>query len=174
VCSSSSCIPLYSVCHHCPVFSSALCVALSYVYEVLSCAYHCPVSACVTVLYSLFTTALFNWLSLCTTFPGAPLSYTYIFTTVLCVPLFCMYHCYAVMFVPQSSTYYCPVFTTMLCKSVLCVPLSCVQYLRSVVEDGLVYLSGHLHDLAIFHMRDMYTLHEGKHLEIGTDTWAFA
>ncbi len=37
-----------------------------------------------------------------------------------------------------------------------------------MVEDGLVYLSGHLHDFAIFRMHDMYTLHQGQHLEIGT------
>jgi hypothetical protein len=39
-----------------------------------------------------------------------------------------------------------------------------------MVEDGLVYLSGHLHDFAFLHMHDMYTLHQGKHLEIGTGT----
>jgi len=45
------------------------------------------------------------------------------------------------------------------------------EFVLSVVSGGLVYLCGHLHDLAIFRMHDMYSLHGGDNLELELCDW---
>eukprot|EP00092_Neocalanus_flemingeri_P003554 GFUD01003812.1.p1 GENE.GFUD01003812.1~~GFUD01003812.1.p1 ORF type:complete len:658 (-),score=161.85 GFUD01003812.1:147-2120(-) len=53
-------------------------------------------------------------------------------------------------------------------------PTSVVQqsdYLRSLISHGLVYLSGHLHDLALFKMHNMYSFHNEKDLELELVDW---
>lgn len=45
------------------------------------------------------------------------------------------------------------------------------DYLRSLISHGLVYLSGHLHDLAFFKMHNMYSFHNGKDLELELVDW---
>eukprot|EP00090_Calanus_glacialis_P002371 TRINITY_DN11760_c0_g1_i1.p1 TRINITY_DN11760_c0_g1~~TRINITY_DN11760_c0_g1_i1.p1 ORF type:complete len:657 (+),score=188.57 TRINITY_DN11760_c0_g1_i1:41-2011(+) len=53
-------------------------------------------------------------------------------------------------------------------------PTSVVQqsdYLRSLISHGLVYLSGHLHDLALFHMHNMYSFHNENDLELELVDW---
>jgi len=53
-------------------------------------------------------------------------------------------------------------------------PTSVVQqsyYLRSIISNSLVYLSGHLHDLALFKMHNMYSFHNGKDLELELVDW---
>ena len=44
-------------------------------------------------------------------------------------------------------------------------------YIRSLISHGLVYLSGHLHDLAFFRMFNMYTLHHDTDLELELVDW---
>ena len=45
------------------------------------------------------------------------------------------------------------------------------DYVRDLTSHGLVYLSGHLHDLALFKMFNMYTLHNNEHLELELVDW---
>jgi len=45
------------------------------------------------------------------------------------------------------------------------------EFLRSLISHGLVYLSGHLHDLAIFRMHNMYSFHNGNDLELELVDW---
>lgn len=45
------------------------------------------------------------------------------------------------------------------------------DFLRDFISHGLVYLSGHLHDLAFFKMHNMYTFHDGKNLELELVDW---
>jgi len=44
-------------------------------------------------------------------------------------------------------------------------------FLRNLISHGLVYLSGHLHDLALFKMHNMYSFHNGKDLELELVDW---
>ena len=46
------------------------------------------------------------------------------------------------------------------------------HYLRSLISRGLVYLSGHLHDLAPFRMENMYSFHNNNSdLELELGDW---
>ena len=45
------------------------------------------------------------------------------------------------------------------------------DYLRSLISRGLVYLSGHLHDLAPFRMQNMYSFHNDTDLELELVDW---
>ena len=46
-------------------------------------------------------------------------------------------------------------------------------YLRSLISHGLVYLSGHLHDLAFFKMYNMYSFHRNTDLELELVDWKY-
>lgn len=53
-------------------------------------------------------------------------------------------------------------------------PTSVVQqqnYLRNLISHGMVYLSGHLHDLAFFRMHNMYSFHNDLDLELELIDW---
>ena len=45
------------------------------------------------------------------------------------------------------------------------------DYVRSLISRGLVYLSGHLHDLALFRMYQMYSFHDKDNLELELVDW---
>jgi len=45
------------------------------------------------------------------------------------------------------------------------------KFLLDTVAAGLVYVCGHLHDLALFRMRTMYSLHGGNNLELELRDW---
>eukprot|EP00088_Acartia_fossae_P028655 TRINITY_DN29471_c0_g1_i3.p1 TRINITY_DN29471_c0_g1~~TRINITY_DN29471_c0_g1_i3.p1 ORF type:complete len:649 (-),score=40.58 TRINITY_DN29471_c0_g1_i3:324-2270(-) len=45
------------------------------------------------------------------------------------------------------------------------------EFLLSTVSSGLVYLNGHLHDLAIFRLHTMYSFHGGQNLELELVDW---
>ena len=45
------------------------------------------------------------------------------------------------------------------------------DYIRSLISRGLVYLSGHLHDLALFRMYQMYSFHDKDNLELELVDW---
>ena len=46
-------------------------------------------------------------------------------------------------------------------------------YIRSLISRGLVYLSGHLHDLAFFKMQNMYSFHNNSDLELELVDWKY-
>jgi len=53
-------------------------------------------------------------------------------------------------------------------------PTSVVQqsdFLRGLISRGIVYLSGHLHDLAFFRMHNMYSFHKEEDLELELVDW---
>ena len=45
------------------------------------------------------------------------------------------------------------------------------DYIRTLISRGLVYLSGHLHDLALFRMYQMYSFHDKDNLELELVDW---
>jgi len=46
-------------------------------------------------------------------------------------------------------------------------------FIRDLLSKSMVYLCGHLHDLGPFKMRDMYTFHKGKDLELELVDWKY-
>ena len=46
-------------------------------------------------------------------------------------------------------------------------------YIRALISRGLVYLSGHLHDLAFFKMHNMYSFHNNTDLELELVDWKY-
>ena len=53
-------------------------------------------------------------------------------------------------------------------------PTSAVEqggFLRDLISKGIVYLSGHLHDLALFRMHTMFSFHNDRDLELELVDW---